>query len=241
MVPLFGGFWVPWSPRALPPIWPFCWWVAAVVDHYSRRVLAWRVFWRQPTAEQVVGMLDWARVVSGGAPRYMVTDQGSQFRDEYRGWCDAHGVTPRYGAVGRYGSIAVIERFWGTMKREGLRRIVLPLRYEAMCREVQLFVGVVQRPPAALVAGRGDSERVVLPDCRRSRRAALRVSRKVASGRGGHAAGRTGRSRHARCQLPRWAAAPSCRRVAASGVTSNWSDWRYVKRRSGRMDASSYL
>ncbi len=152
MVPLFGGFWIPWFPRALLPSWPFCWWVAAVMDHHSRRAIAWRVFLKQPTAEQVVGLLDWARVVSGRAPKYMVTDQGSQFRDAYRGWCDAHGITPRYGAVGRYGSIALIERFWATLKGEGLRRIVLPLRYDAMCREVELFVQWynVHRPHSSL-------------------------------------------------------------------------------------------
>jgi putative transposase len=141
MVPLLGGLWVPWFPLALPPVWPFCWWVAAIVDHYSRRVVAWRVFWGQPTADQVVGLLDYARVVSGGAPKYMVTDQGAQFREEYQAWCTAHGVRPRYGAVGRYGSVAVIERFWATLKGEGLRRLaVLPMRYEGMRREVELFI-----------------------------------------------------------------------------------------------------
>jgi hypothetical protein len=82
----------------------------------------------------------------------MVTDQGTQFRKAYQGWCDAHGVTPRFGAVGRYGSIAIIERFWAILKGEGLRRIVLPLRYEAMCRDVQFFVEWynVHRPHSSL-------------------------------------------------------------------------------------------
>jgi hypothetical protein len=29
-----GGFWVPWLPFALPQRWPFCWWLALVVDHF---------------------------------------------------------------------------------------------------------------------------------------------------------------------------------------------------------------
>ena len=37
-VPIRGGFWVPWLPWALPQRWPFCWWVAVVVDHSTRRV-----------------------------------------------------------------------------------------------------------------------------------------------------------------------------------------------------------
>src|SRR5206468_5068027 len=31
-VPTSLGFWAPWLPCSLPPIWPFCWWVAVVVD-----------------------------------------------------------------------------------------------------------------------------------------------------------------------------------------------------------------
>ena len=31
-VPTSLGFWVPWVPCSLPPIWPFCWFVALVVD-----------------------------------------------------------------------------------------------------------------------------------------------------------------------------------------------------------------
>jgi len=27
------GFWAPWLPFALPQCWPFCWWVAVVIDH----------------------------------------------------------------------------------------------------------------------------------------------------------------------------------------------------------------
>jgi transposase-like protein len=39
MVPTQLGFWCPWSPFAWPQSWPWCWWVAFVLDHYSRRVM----------------------------------------------------------------------------------------------------------------------------------------------------------------------------------------------------------
>ena len=42
-VPISGGFWVPWSPLTLPQYWPFCWWMAIVLDHYSRRVMGFAV------------------------------------------------------------------------------------------------------------------------------------------------------------------------------------------------------
>ena len=35
-VPTGLGYWCPWLPFALPQYWPFCWWVAVVVDHFSR-------------------------------------------------------------------------------------------------------------------------------------------------------------------------------------------------------------
>ena len=38
-VPTGAGFWAPWLPFALPQRWPFCWWLAVVIDHYSRRVM----------------------------------------------------------------------------------------------------------------------------------------------------------------------------------------------------------
>src|SRR5216684_3142625 len=52
-VPTSGGFWTSWVPFALPQCWPFCWWLAVVVDHYSRRALGFRLFDRQPTSEMV--------------------------------------------------------------------------------------------------------------------------------------------------------------------------------------------
>ncbi len=54
-------------------------------------------------------------------PKYFVTDRGKQFDcHAFRKWCKRRKVKPRYGAVGKYGSIAVIERFNRTLKYEGL-------------------------------------------------------------------------------------------------------------------------
>jgi transposase InsO family protein len=43
-VPTGTGFWAPWIPFALPQSWPFCWWVAVVIDHFSRAVVGFAVF-----------------------------------------------------------------------------------------------------------------------------------------------------------------------------------------------------
>jgi transposase InsO family protein len=59
--------------------------------------------------------------LTGRAPKYTVTDQGPQFQDVFRRWCAAHRIKPRFGAIGRHGSIAVVERSILSLKNE-LRR-----------------------------------------------------------------------------------------------------------------------
>ena len=52
-VPTSVGFWAPWLPFALPQCWPFCWWVAVVIDHHSRRVMGIETFRNNPTSVSV--------------------------------------------------------------------------------------------------------------------------------------------------------------------------------------------
>ena len=140
IVPTVGGFWVPWLPFALPQRWPFCWWVAVVLDHYSRRVMGVAAFRQQPTSEMVRAFLGRTIRQAGTAPRYIICDKGPQFWcDGFKRWCKRRGVRPRFGAVGKYGSIAVIERFMKTLKTEGTRKVLVPLRREAFRSELLSF------------------------------------------------------------------------------------------------------
>jgi hypothetical protein len=52
------------------------------------------------------------------APRHIVCDRGSQFDcDAFRKWCKKKGIQrPRYGRIGKHGSIAVVERSILSMK-----------------------------------------------------------------------------------------------------------------------------
>ncbi|MGB5728807.1 MAG: tyrosine-type recombinase/integrase [Thiogranum sp.] len=54
------GFWAPWLPFALPQCWPFCWWVAVVIDCDSRRVMGIETFKNNPTAVSVSHFLECA-------------------------------------------------------------------------------------------------------------------------------------------------------------------------------------
>ncbi len=56
-VPLGAGFWAPWLPFALAQSWPMGWWVAVVIDHFSRRAMGISVFERKPDAVAVRSFL----------------------------------------------------------------------------------------------------------------------------------------------------------------------------------------
>jgi transposase InsO family protein len=84
-------------------------------------------------------VLDRAVERIGCAPKYIVTDQGPQFSAEYREWCKRRGVKPRFGAIGKHGSIAVTERAIRSIKDEGIRPVVVPFALAAMCRLMSLY------------------------------------------------------------------------------------------------------
>ena len=140
LLPTVPGYSTPWQPGSLPQCWPVCFWLVVVLDHFSRSVVAWKLCYQQPSAQALCQLLDQARDAVGCAPKHIVSDQGPQFRDEYRGWCDDNDVLPRFGAVGQSGSIAVLERFFRSLKGEMLRRLpVVPRRFAAMHREVTAY------------------------------------------------------------------------------------------------------
>jgi transposase InsO family protein len=99
------------------------------------------VFAKEPTGQQICEMLDRAVERVGQAPKYTVSDQGPQFCGEYRAWCKRHGVKPRYGAVGEHGSLAVIERFFLTLKTEAMRVITVPFSLAAIRVELMTSCG----------------------------------------------------------------------------------------------------
>lgn len=140
-VPTALGFWASWVPFALPQTWPFCWWVGLAVDHCSRRVMGFETFRYQPGAADVRRFLSRLVRAAGQQPRHLVTDQGSQFvARSFRRWCRRRGIRQRFGAIGKYGSLAVIERCIRSFKDECTRRLaVMPLRVAGFEKELSLY------------------------------------------------------------------------------------------------------
>lgn len=139
-VPISGGFWVPWLPFAKFQRWPFCWWVAVVVDHASRLVVGVAVFKCRPTSLEVCSLLGTAIRRGGSKPKYIIADKGKEFFCKpFKEWCRRKGIRPRYGAVGEHGSIAIIERLIRSLKSECTRRISVSFRLDQMRDEVACY------------------------------------------------------------------------------------------------------
>ena len=68
-VPTSLGFWTSWFPFSSPQRWPFCWWVAVAVDHYSRRIMGVAVFESLPSSQEVRAFLGRAAHSAGTVPR----------------------------------------------------------------------------------------------------------------------------------------------------------------------------
>ena len=121
--------------------------LALVFDACARLPLVWRVFTQTPTARDLARLLRRA-VRAYGAAQHLITDRGRQFTAKaFRRAVRRLGIRQRFGAVGRVGSIALLERAWRTLKAvarvrarppltarslEGRLRLALP--WYAMCR-----------------------------------------------------------------------------------------------------------
>ena len=137
------AFWVPWWPFCLSQVWPFCWWVAVVLDHFSRTIVGVAVFRKEPSSEEMTRVLALAIVRVGKAPKHLISDQRGQFTGGvFRNWCadKLRDIRQRFGAVGEFGSIAVLERCIRSMKTECTRKIRVPAGLEAVRRELNLYV-----------------------------------------------------------------------------------------------------
>jgi transposase InsO family protein len=160
-VPTRAGFGVPWFPFSLPQRWPFCWWVAVVVDQVSRGFVGFAVFSTMPSSDQVQAFLNRAIGKQGKPPRCIVSDRARQFTSRpFRRWCRQRGIRRRFGFLGEPNSIAIVERFIRSMKQECFRRLlVAPMTLGAVRRELGCYASWYnEHRPHATLDGRTPSE-----------------------------------------------------------------------------------
>ncbi|MCA9632311.1 MAG: transposase [Myxococcales bacterium] len=152
VVPTALGFWLPWFPFCVWLGWPFAYWVVGVVDQHTRTPIKLKAFKQQPSSRDVRRFLQSAVKEAGKAPKHLITDRGVQFQADYRAWCKRFDIKPRWGAVASHKSIAIIERFWRSMKGECCGRAFMPLRLPAVQAELDCYAAWfrLHRPHQAL-------------------------------------------------------------------------------------------
>ncbi len=113
-------------------------------------------------------------VVENGprAIRWLI-DHGVQFTaDAFRLWCLRHETRQRFGAIGKYGSIAVVERFIRSMKTECARAILVSFRRLEFDRNLAAYLAWFNAErPHTFLAGATPDEIYFrkMPACRKPR------------------------------------------------------------------------
>lgn len=91
--------------------------LAAVIDWYSRRVLAWRVSITMETAFCLEAVEE--AIARYGVPEIFNTDQGSQFTSaDFTGLLQRHGIAISMDGKGCWRDNVFIERLWKSVKYE---------------------------------------------------------------------------------------------------------------------------
>ena len=80
--------------------------------------MGFTVFKSKPSSEEVTTALTRIAFNERVKPKHIIVDQGRQFKCENfeEVWCKVMNILPRFGAVNKHGSIAVVERFHRTFK-----------------------------------------------------------------------------------------------------------------------------
>jgi putative transposase len=90
----------------------------AVIDLFSRKVVGFQLWRHTPTAAGAVRVVRRA-IRRFGQPRHLVSDHGKQLTaHRFTRFLRRHRIRHRYGAVDSSLSIAILERFWKTLKTE---------------------------------------------------------------------------------------------------------------------------
>ena len=135
---------------ALFKIWIFK--LVVVLDVYSRFPIAFRIFAKEPTSAEIASLVEEA-AARFGKPNHFVTDRGSQFTATAFAQTLARlGACLRHGAIGQTGSIAIIERFWRTLKEMLDLKFMPPLTLRHLERKIELglFYYATLRPHQGL-------------------------------------------------------------------------------------------
>jgi transposase InsO family protein len=147
--------------------------VAVVFVAFSRMPLSVRVFSKEASAREIARFVSRA-TKRHGRPAHFVSDHARCFTGQiFRGKLRTLGVKQRFGAVGKKGSIALIERLWRTLKDALGLRLLRPSAAEDLAATVELGLlhyahfrphqGLGGATPAEMYFGRSPSHLSAIP------------------------------------------------------------------------------
>ena len=67
-------------------------WFLVCIDDYSRYLLVAKQFKHEPTTQEIAALL--GRMDS--KPEHILSDNGAQFREQWKQWCKEHGIEPLF-------------------------------------------------------------------------------------------------------------------------------------------------
>jgi putative transposase len=136
-------------------LWPIQ--VLVAIDHFSRKVVRVAPL-EGPNAGWIIEALEQA-MRRHGAPKHIISDQAKVFvGDAFAALLSQWNIKPRFGAVGKHGSIAVTERVIKTFKYEWLRCVPIIKGFDhltSLCTEFESWYNT-WRPRMALEGFRPD-------------------------------------------------------------------------------------
>ncbi|MEO1584287.1 MAG: DDE-type integrase/transposase/recombinase [Planctomycetota bacterium] len=91
--------------------------IAAIVDGFSRRIVALHVFGHRPTTSDLAELVEQAAEKCGKVPRFLVTGHGSQFRASFRSRIQGLGLTHVRCQFRTWHLNAKVERIFRDVKR----------------------------------------------------------------------------------------------------------------------------
>jgi hypothetical protein len=133
--------------------------------------MGFAVYRKLPSSAAVRGFLERAFRLAGARPAYFITEQGTPFTEMgFRRWCRHWGIQHRLGALGKYGSLAVIERGIRTIKSECTRQLcIVPYRLAVFEQGLTLYSSwySAAQPPtrSTTVADQPAAHRASSPAC----------------------------------------------------------------------------
>jgi transposase InsO family protein len=111
--------------------------LAAVFDAFSRAPLALQTFKARPGASAMATLLKSAARTFGAA-RYVITDQGGEFKGRvFRKTAARLAIKHRLGTIDRIFATARLERFWRTLKDSARLKLAPPLTVEDLERRLE--------------------------------------------------------------------------------------------------------